>query len=324
MSEQDKVPENSIPPKETPFAKAPESGAPVSSGTGTPPRRTSRIPLGEMSVSNQPAAPSAEQPRTVRLRPVASVKPVAPATPAPATDGVTAQAAKSKTSRISLDSAISGATTTAPTVQPAASPSLEQQASEPPKTIRLKRPTEMPTVKVQSVPPPAGAGGPTPVRPPIATSPINATSPIPGIPLRATAPIPPIGGGGSGHNQTARITAEPPASSSDNAPITQKRTIRVKRPSSISVSRPVTDDSDDAAMDSDSESAAMVEPMAPSVAPDTANPVFIIAAILIMFVSIGLAVVFASQIFGPNASLTELSIWPTGPDFPLPGTVSGN
>lgn len=292
MADQDTVPENTIPPKVTPFAKpqgvaaAPGSAQPTTAtvptvATGTPgnPRRTSRIPLTGAIPPMMAAAPTGQS-RTIRIKPVGpqpGSNPIADG-PRPPTDAQV-QASKSKTSRISLDAAIGAET---------AQSTLAQATDEAPKTIRLKRPTEMPTVKVAAVPPPSTAAGTVK-----STAPLSAAPPL---------------------SQTSRISE--PAAAPDNAPITQKRTIRVKRPSAMVITGGA---SEAAAADGGG-----VEVLAPAEGPDTAHALFVVAAIVVILLALGLAVVFSSQIFGPNASLTELSIWKTGPDFPLPGTVTGN
>ncbi|MEI7899558.1 MAG: hypothetical protein WCK89_04855 [bacterium] len=211
MADQDQVPQGAIPPKVTPFAKpegvsphtpvVPGTPRPItvsqradSSADGLPPassanpRSTTRVPVPE-AVAAAPAASSAA-PATVRLRPVAvsSMQPQHPPTPGanPLPDGpkplsdVQMQATKSKTSRISLDSAIG--------VAPMAHMSVDK--SEP-KTIRLNRPTDLASQTNKT-----------------ATTPIRQTSRIPdaALPNAATA-------------QRA-----------ESASVTQKKTLKIKRP----------------------------------------------------------------------------------------------
>ncbi len=197
-----------------PAAVAAVAGIPAAPAVN--PRATARVPVPE-SVT---AAPAAIRPMTVRLRPVApvtapakpdhepgSTQPIAkievPAAavaapmqpqhpPAPGSnplpDGpkppssAQIQAAKSKTSRISLDSAIG--------VAPVGS------EKEGPKTIRLKRPTDL---------------GAPPVSPTVQRS---ATSTI-----RQTSRIP----------DSALPTAEA-AVAADSSSVTQKKTLKIKRP----------------------------------------------------------------------------------------------
>lgn len=249
MADQDDVTQGAIPPKVSPFAK-PEAGAPTTpAAPGAPrpitvrlkpvaaapaaeapaaavpaatpavgipaaaaanPRATSRVPVPEAVAPAAAGAPV--RPMTVRLRPVAAPVPAAgstqsiavvdipepvtapvalqpqspptpganplPAGPKPPSAAQT-QAAKSKTSRISLDSAIG--------VAP-----VGGEAKDGPKTIRLKRPTDLaaPTVPVQK--PPASAA------------------------VRQTSRIP--------------DSALPTAAEGDSAAVTQKKTLKIKRP----------------------------------------------------------------------------------------------
>ena len=174
------------------------------------PRVTARVPIPEIdtaapaAVKIAPAAaptfPQATSPATVRLRPVVSqaaspavtpaaapLQPQHPPTPGshPLPDGpkppsgAQVQAAKSKTSRISLDSAIGVA------------PMSPMGEKSEPKTIRLKRPTDLAA----------------PAAPKVSTTPIRQTSRIPDSAL-------PSGEAGE---------AEP-------ATVTQKKTLKIKRP----------------------------------------------------------------------------------------------
>jgi hypothetical protein len=290
MADQDTVPGNTIPPKVSPFAKTPGTEtAPAGTPAPASPRRTSRIPLAGV------VPPAEPQPPTIRIKTVAA--PAVGGTQ-PAADDTQVQAAKSKTSRISLDAAIG--LPIRPTIMTA-----QPSDDGAPKTIRLKRPTEMPTVKVAITPKPAAAQAT-----PAAAQTVKAQSSTAPIAAQAAPP-----------SQTARIAE--PSLAADAAPITQKRTIRVKRPGSIVVGGGVKADASEDGEASAETPAAGMTPI-PLPAPDTAHALFIVAAIFAILLSIGLMIVYASQIFGPNESLTELSVWTTGPDFPLPGTVSGN
>lgn len=150
--------------------------------------------IDESAALEQPApeqAPVVEASTpTVVLKPIAPaaapVAPVSPVAPKPVSplNGVQAQAAKSKTSRITLDSAIG------------VSPSIPIAASNEPKTIRLKRPTDL------AAPAPAAA-----IQTPSAKS--------------GTAPI----------RQTSRIPdAVVESAAAEAATVTQKKTLKIKRP----------------------------------------------------------------------------------------------
>jgi hypothetical protein len=220
MAEQDDVTQGAIPPKVSPFAK-PENSAPAGAGAPRPitvrlkpvvpaaaapqppvnPRATARVPVPDAVAA---AAPAAIRPATVHLRPVAppagapqpppkvelsATAPITPLQPQhppvpggnPLPDGpkppssAQVQAAKSKTSRISLDSAIGAA--------PAIS-------ADGPKTIRLKRPSDL------------------------------------------TAPAAPTAAAAAAARKTSRIpdSALPGEGSDDSAAVTQKKTLKIKRP----------------------------------------------------------------------------------------------
>lgn len=252
MSEQEQVPQGSIPPKASPFSK-PEGASPVAPGAPRPitvrlkpvapaaatpaepaeplastplasiPRMTARVPIPELPPADAASVVLPPVPGTVRLRPVIkpATEPVSAARPAqpghaeafrtldvtnlppassplhpvhPPTPGshplpegpkppssAQVQAAKSKTSRISLDSAI-GVAPMSP---------MGAEKSEP-KTIRLKRPVDL--------------AAPTP-KPKVSTAPIRQTSRIP---------------------DSVLPTAE--AAAAEAASVTQKKTLKIRRP----------------------------------------------------------------------------------------------
>jgi len=259
MADQDEATQGTIPPKVTPFSK-PEGASPITPaapgaprpitvrlrpvapapaaetaaetpavptaapavGIPTPaplnPRATSRVPVPEAvaaaaataplrtaTVRLRPVAPMAATPAPAHVagatQPIAKMEPVAapaispispmqpqhppvpgsnplPQGPKPPS-GAQVQAAKSKTSRISLDSAIG--------VAPVGS------EKEAPKTIRLKRPSDL------AAPAPTVPKGPSAA-------------------VRQTSRIP----------DSALPTAEPGAA--ESASVTQKKTLKIKRP----------------------------------------------------------------------------------------------
>jgi hypothetical protein len=319
MAEQDTTPTPTPPPKESPFPK-PEPAAsspgittlleaqaasnapsvPVLPLTAAPVPKTVPKPAAPAAASSPgittlleaqaasipPQAPilsraTAAAPKTIRMvRPTVAPGPVGqtprpgsnplpPGPPPPSAPQI--QAAKSKTSRISLESAISS--TQAGVSE---SVSVAQAGIEgAPKTIRLKRPAEMPTLKVPAVQP----GTHVPVPTPRFTAPIPAVAP----PSRKTSRMP--------------EPEEPAESATVNAvPLTQKRTIRVKRPGMDSAA-PV-------ASDEPVEDAALT-PLPPELAlrpaADTCNPVFIIAAAASIIVTGILIYLFYQQMYGADA-----------------------
>jgi hypothetical protein len=208
-------------PAVTPAAPAPVSAAAAAPRSPNPKATTTRVPVPEGLVST----PSAIRPATVRLRPVAppsgsaaptytpgatqaisqvELSATAPIAPVPSqpqhapaipvskpvdqpTSAAQVQAAKSKTSRISLDSAIG--------VTPAAAD------KDGPKTIRLKRPSDLTA--------------------PAAVSPVAKTPAV-----SAAAPVAPASA-----RKTSRIPDSAlPAAVEDSASVTQKKTLKIKRP----------------------------------------------------------------------------------------------
>ena len=201
MSEQE---QGNIPPKATPAAPgAPRPITvrlkPITPAGAPPPPAAAPDAAAAPAPEAEPAA--AEPAPTVKLRPVvltpvtppAPVAPPAPVTP-PASPSATSpipasaqvQASKSKTSRISLDSAI-GAPTSIP-IKPA--------EAGAPKTIRLKRPSDLsaPMTPVAPIAPPTAKSGTAPIR------------------------------------QTSRIPDSVLSDVGADATVTQKKTLKIKRP----------------------------------------------------------------------------------------------
>ncbi len=248
----------------------PEALAPVAGAAN--PRRTSRITLPEDAATTPADDVAGALPKTIRVvRPPApggmpppqpGAHPLPPGPKPPSASQV--QAAKSKTSRISLEAAIGGEAAAAPLAA----------ADGAPKTIRLKRPSEMPTLKVPAVHPP------TAVPPPGA----RATAPIAPHPIPSkTAPILAAEG----------LSAAPTAA--DGIPLTQKRTIRVKRPGAVSIAPPTAGGEAEPALTplSPEESGLPVK--------DSCNPVFLVAAVAAILVTGALVFLFYQQLYGPAA-----------------------
>ncbi len=175
---------------------------------------------------------------------------------------------KRQTSRISLEAALG---------------SNGDKVSTGPKTIRLKRPSEAPTIKAKVAPESAG----------------NAL------------------------NKTARI--ELPDADSDVS-ATQKRTIKVKRPSqrrsgkSVSVKRGT---SESAAAPAAASAAAGVPGTVgrPQRSADSVHWTFITASVAAMLVCCVLIYVLCAQVLGPNISLTELAYAAPDAELPWPGRL---
>lgn len=375
MADQDQVPQNSIPPKASPFAK-PEGAAPaavpgaprpitvrlkpvapaaavippaapsqeanlrvtarvnltdvdmsapaVVMPQGASPRVTARVNLADLDVPTEtplsstapiagvpaavsPAAPAitpaggsaikpaAAIPATVRLRPVAppaaaGAPAITPASaahapqhpPAPGSNPIPngpkpssnaqLQAAKSKTSRISLDSAIG--------VAPVAPMTADKNE---PKTIRLKRPADLGV-------------------------PVSAPAKTPTAPIRQTSRIP---------------DAALPTESGESASVTQKKTLKIKRPGALKEEAAA---SESAASEAFPEGVQLM-PIAAieAEAPKEASPVFtaiaMVAALAALFVVAALTYCLVAQVVAPVADKNTVASF-SGPDLPWPGKMS--
>ncbi|NQT93585.1 MAG: hypothetical protein HQ559_12570, partial [Lentisphaerae bacterium] len=193
---------------------------------------------------------------------------------------------KRKTSRISLESALGGAGKPETPAAPAASA---------PKTIRLKRPTEAPTVKAAS----------------------------PGSPVKAkTAEMDKV------LRKTAQLDEEAAAAAAPSP--TRKKTIRVKRPTQ----RPAVKGGGKSSAApapgmavAPEEAAAPAAPAAPEVLPaaaptDEPGIVFSLAAVAAILVTFLVIYVFSCQAFGPDSSLTKLSYALPELDLAWPGKIT--
>ena len=218
--------------------------------------------------------------QTVRITPMtaAGAAPTPGSSPIPggheSPSGAQVEAAKRKTSRISLEAALSG--------------SGGEDASRP-KTIRLKRPGEAATVKVKR---PAAAVA----RPPA----VAATTPI----------LPPAT---SSAKKTAEIQASADTADA-SVPMTRRKTIRVKRPTARSGAVGGAAVGDGAGTgDPAGAPPPMGGPMGgPMGAPmpmlgEKMNPVFPVFVVLTLLVSITLIWMYVAQACGQNDSLTELA-----------------
>lgn len=241
-------------------------------------KQTSRIPLesAKPAVSEGDKKPK-QAPKTIRIKPAAppskgkglpkSGLPAATAGPAKEED---AAAEKRKTSRISLEAALS------------AESEGEKPAGSTPKTIKLKRPSEAPTVKVSPGASPAGADKQADAK--------KALS------------------------KTARLDEEP-APDEDTSP-TRRKTIKVKRPSAqtgpkgVSVTRP-----------SEAPAAGPGgEAPAPEVIEKT-SWVFPVTALVAVLVSCVVIYLLAAQAFGPKRESLQLSYGAEWLDLSWPGEL---
>ena len=273
------------------------------------PRATARVPVPEAVAAGIPS--SAIRPATVRLRPVTasagnaavphaagSTQPIAKVElPAPSAisplqpqqppipgsnplpegpkppSGAQVQAAKSKTSRISLDSAIG--------VAPVGS------EKDGPKTIRLKRPSDLAT--------PTAA--PTVVQKAAAAS-VRQTSRIPDSALPTTTSVPP-----------------------DQASVTQKKTLKIKRPGGIK-----EEDATLEGGGSSFPEGVQMTTINPMDFPAQAeSPVFttvaVFAASVAAVVLLLLTLCLGAHAMGPNAGKNATASL-SGPELPWPGRMA--
>ena len=232
-------------------------------------RQTSRIPLEGTKQGGLTRSPSseAEAPKTIRIKPATASQGAAPASPGAAkAETSNLEAAKRKTSRISLESAMSTGT--------------EEEGG--PKTIKLKRPSEAPTIKA--------------ARPPAAAAAADSAA----------------------KGQTARIDIPEEESEQDVSP-TRKKTIRVKRPSGAAEGTGPKQEVK-AAKGSPAEKAALAAANLQMGEPEP-HGAFSLVAIAAIFVCIVCIYMFTAQAFGPNHSLTQLSYGSPGLDLPWPGKL---
>ena len=209
-------------------------------GTATVKKVTSRIQMSATAIIPD----LSDTPKTIKVRPSAGTQPVPLAEPPPVFGQPISQqvAGKSKTSRIPLDSAM--------VVPQSDGAATGESSGGAPKTIKLKRPGEMSTIKV-SVP-----------------------------------------GSGAGYVQ----------SQADNSTITQKKTLRVKRPTMPAAA--TVPQGGGAGGEGVPTVAAAMSPFVPS-APERGTGWFIALAVACILLAIGLVGAFSLQLFSSRPH-TEL------------------
>ena len=269
-----------------PAVPPPAPNAPAPQGIAIPreeaaKKMTARINLASATgqIPSVSIPPSTDDVKTIKLKPPTATQSASSQESA----AIAAQAAKSKTSRITLESALS------------AQPELPQAPSAAPKTIRLKRPTEM-----------GGAPAKPPLKPP--TTHIQLPQPphqTGQIPQAAVATPPP----------------EPEQETPDNSP-TRKKTIKVKRPGAgggpkISLNKGEGGEAAPGVGDDNLQQLSGFDNLTPLAAPDKVNPIFIVAAVIALLVTINLIWVLAAQLFGPSAAVADYAKR-QGPDVPNP------
>ena len=283
MSEQE---QGNIPPKATPAA-TPGAPRPITvrlkpitppAAAGTP------APTPAAAATPADATATADPGTTVKLTPVvltpvtppAPVTPPTPVAPPPvaspsATSAIPptsaqVQASKSKTSRISLDSAI-GVSTSIP---------IKQAEPAPPKTIRLKRPSDL-------------------------SAPMSPVAPVAAPNAKSgTAPI----------RQTSRIpdSALPPDVGADTSTVTQKKTLKIRRPGGMDAATETP--ADDTSMDG-----IQMLPITQLESESSGSKAFTVAAVALAAVAavllIALTWCLASDAFGlASGKVTADIFWP--------------
>lgn len=324
-------------PPAVPVPVAP--AAPVASSAASSPRP---MPIG---------APRPAVPGTVRLRPKiplspagavvpVAIKPIGPAAPPPAASMPKAPVAvppppgKRKTSRIPLEGAQAGG-------------EKPEVAAMAPKTIRIKpisvdaadpASAEAPAAKSGVLGAPGGAEQGDPKR---QTSRISLEAALGsedragGSPKTIRLKRPAEAGtvkvtrpdaSGAPMGKTAEIDAPEEASDDDSdAALTQKKTIKVKRPmqrravKSVSVARRPGEGGQDA--DGVPMAASVGMPGGAARAVDSAHWTFITFAIVSVIVSLTIIYMLAAQACGPDFSLTQLSYGLREMDLPWPGKL---
>jgi len=160
---------------------------------------------------------------------------------------------KRQTSRISLEAALG----------------TEDEKQSGPKTIRLKRPSKTPTIKVSA-------------KKPDSSETLSKTSKIE-MPKDSDIPA----------TQKATIKIKRPS---------KKRSAKT-----VSLKRKDTEQTDETTADADTPITSPLQPLKSQSAPDSTHWTFIVSAIAAIFIACALIYVLCAQAFGPDLSLTKLS-----------------
>ncbi|HAS82825.1 MAG TPA: hypothetical protein DCS43_09175 [Verrucomicrobia bacterium] len=110
--------------------------------------------------------------------------------------------------------------------------------------------------------------------------------------------------------------------SEDESTNTQKKTIKVKRPSVHPSMRPGGDSGHSGEASTSGTAPMFVPPSFASVKPDSAHWFFIICACAATVVIGVLIYVLCAQVMGPNISLTKLAYFAPDAEFPWPGRIT--
>ncbi len=297
---------------------------PVTRPAGAAPGGASATPSGPT-----PAAGSDGDAPTVRLRPMVAAQPTvtssapkpgaAPLPPGPKPlKPEQAQAAKAKTSRISLDAALVGG----------------QDGGGGPKTIRLKRPTDAPVGKITSHLGAAASGGTSAVRgqggrvsspliPPVSAGPSKPVVNRFTTAVETPDPDAPGAGssGGRSSGQTVGVGLDGASAQDEGSSITRRKTIRVKRAGgsqsfkdSIKATSKTQPDTKDLAGDIDEDGGQT--PLRAPIVIERMHWLFPTLAVASVFILIALVVV----LIAPDRNIAGGATWPSSsPTIRLPG-----
>jgi hypothetical protein len=290
------------------------AGAPGAAPAAVPPASPAAAP----AVAPAAVAPAQD---AGAPKPGSAPLPIGPKPPKPEQ----VQAAKAKTSRISLDAALIGG----------------QEDRGGPKTIRLKRPSDAPVGKITSHLGTAAAAAMSQAgsaRPPASRLSASLVPPIPSEPAapvvnRFTTSIDLSETDGqqaqikrSGAFEmpeppkpaiSPRHTAQlPTAAAEDSSAITRRKTIRVKRPGAPSVTPGEGEAAEARPSDETAPTAHVATDTVPLAPSERVNPFFPVLAIVTIFILVALVVVLVA----PDSKLFDLAAWPPdGPALSLPG-----
>ena len=270
----------------------PQTGVPITHAEAAK-RKTTRVDL-PLTANLTGATDETPEFKTVKLRPTPPPQPGSaplPEGPKPLSPSQV-QAAKTKTSRISLEAALGA----------------QEPDSGAPKTIRLKRPSELKTGSTGQISIPMVAARKTGLIPPVAVP--------PSVQQSATARLP-----------TQALPTASVVNQEEEASPTRRKTIKIKRPAAaagIKINVAQTEGGAEDAPGEEMQSLSLPAGMRPIGAggDDATNPVFLVAAVASLVLTLGLIWILAAQTFGPNAALTGYTAL-KGPDItPPPGLVS--
>ena len=270
---------------------APQAGVPITHAEAAK-RKTTRVDI-PLTANLTGTADETPEFKTVKLRPTPPPQPGSaplPEGPKPLSPSQV-QAAKTKTSRISLDAALGA----------------NEPDSGGPKTIRLKRPSELKTGSTGQISIPMVAARKTGLIPPVPVPPAVQQS--------ATARLP-----------TQALPTVAVATSDEEASPTRRKTIKIKRPAAaagIKINVAQTEGGTEEAPGEEMQALSLPAGMRPiGEAADSTHPAFLVAAVASLLLTLGLIWILAAQTFGPNAALTGYAAL-QGPDIaPPPGLVS--